>query len=271
MTSNLLRHPKSRYSEWEGPDLDREEEKRAADMTLALLDELDGVYARTKLTDAPLHWIRDLGAMTSDMRRFLFNTLGVGEVRITLHGGQAVVTETKIPGLWRLQIGAQESLVAALLPRCVDVLLDNGLDHIPLPEHKPEGLFVAIPLLTEIEDSIKHTDLSSITGEIVKQIDMVRQPMTPADKTFILTTLGEGPVSIELMGFADSRIFSTKVKGVWRTVILSPTGKTLLHSLSVARIPPEVPASVEDLDDATAKIAEIREWLEHDLQSGHLG
>lgn len=271
MTSNLLRQPKSRYSEWEGPDLDRDEEKRAAELTLSILDDLDAVYTRSKLTDAPLHWIRDLGTISGDMRRFLLNSLGVGEVRISLHGGQAVATETKIAGLWRLQIGPQESLVAALLPRCVDVLLDHGLDSIPIPEHKPEGLFVALPLLTEIEDNLKHTDLSRLDGEPGKQIDMVRQPMSPADKTFILATLGEGPISIELMGFADSRIFSTKVKGVWRTVILSPSGKTLLHSLTVARIPPEVPASPDDLDDATAKIAEIREWISHDLERGALG
>lgn len=271
MTSNLLRHPKSRYSQWDGPDLDRNEEKRAAQTTLVILNDIESVYTRSKLTDAPLHWIRDLGAMSDDTRRFLFNTLGIGEVRITLHGGQAVVTETKIPGLWRLQIGPQESLVAALLPRCVDVLLDHGLESIPIPEHKPEGLFVAIPLLTEIQDSVKNTDLSKFSDGMGKQIDMVRQPMSPADKTFILSTLGEGPISIELMGFADSRIFSTKVKGVWRTLILNPSGKTLLHSLTVARIPPEVPASMEDLEDATQKIAEIRDWINHDLERGALG
>lgn len=271
MTSNLLRHPKSRYSEWDGPDLTREDEKRAAEMTLALLDDLDGVYSRSKLTEEPLHWIRDLGSINGDMRRFLLNSLGVGEVRISLHDGQAVATETKIAGLWRLQIGPQESLVAALLPRCVDVLLDHGLDTIPIPKHKPEGLFVALPLLSEIEDSLQQADLTQFSDQPAKQIDLVRQPMSSADKTFILTTLGEGPVSIELLGFADSRIFSTKVRGVWRTVILSPTGKTLLHSLTVARIPPEVPASMEDLDDATKKIAEIRQWIDDDLKRGALG
>lgn len=266
MTSNLLRHPKSRYSEWDGPDLNPSQEALAARTTFELLNELQAVYEKAHASEDPLHWVRDLGPIPQESRRYLLNTLGKGEVRISLYDNQAQATETKIPGLWRLLVGSQESLVAAVLPRCVNLLLDQGLERIPIPEKKPESLFAAIPIINEINAALATADLTRIPETAVTQIDMVRQPMTPADKNFILTTLGTGPISIELVGFADSRILSTKVRGVWRTIILNPSGKTLLHSLSVARIPPEVPAASEDFSEALDKIREIQDWLSRDLE-----
>ena len=259
---------KSRYSDWTSEQMDRADEKRAAQTMLEVLRTLEIDWQRARCTDEPLHRVIDLGQYPAPTVRFMLNNFSVGEVRITLHSGQAVVTETKVPGLWRLAIGQQESLVAALLPRSVEVLLDAGIPKLPVPEDKPEGLFAADAILAEVDNALSHADLETVCEGLPEQIDMLRQPLTPTDKSYLLATVGEGPLMIELLGFADSRIYSTKVRGLWRTLILNPAGKPLLDSLTVTRIPPEVPASREDLADGAAKLADMREWLENDLKRG---
>ncbi len=262
---------KSHISNWTGPDLDRQTERRAALKTMELLKELEAAYEKSIETGEPLHWIFDTAVLGEDICRFLYNSLGTGEVRITLYDGQATATETDIPGLWRLNIGGQESLVAALLPLCVERVLDQGKDAITMPEDKPEGLFAAEPLLTEVQSVLEKTDVSHISTSVPYQVDMVRQPLTPADKSFLLTVVGRGNLSVQLLGFADSRIYSTKVKGLWRSVIINNAGKVLLDSLVVARIPPEVPAAAEDLPEGLNKIRSVHDWIESDLARGALG
>ena len=123
----------------------------------------------------------------ADVCRFLYNSLGTGEVRITLYDGQATATETDIPGLWLLNVGGQESLVAALLPLCVEKVLEQGRETIDIPEDKPEGLFASEPLLKEVASVLAKTDITKMTTDVPYQVDMVRQPLTPADKSFLLT------------------------------------------------------------------------------------
>ena len=146
-----------------------------------------------------------------------------------------------------------------------------GVRALDVPEDKPEGLFASEPLLQEVIDVLGKTDISEIKTSVPYQIDMVRQPLTPADKTFLLSVIGRGPIAVQLLGFADSRIYSTKVKGLWRSVIINNAGKSLLDSLVIARIPPEVPAAPEDLPDALAKIRSVYDWIESDLARGALG
>lgn len=262
---------KSRISNWVGPDLDRQTERRAALKTMELLKQLEAAYVKTIEEGAPLHWIFDTGVLGPDVCRFLYNSLGTGEVRITLYDGQATATETDIPGLWLLSVGGQESLVAALLPLCVKKALDQGRETIDIPEDKPEGLFASEPLLKEVAGVLAQTDISQTSTSVPYQVDMMRQPLTPADKSFLLTVVGRGSLSVELLGFADSRIFSTKVRGLWRSVIINNAGKVLLDSLVVARIPPEVPAAPEDLPEGLGKIRSVHDWIENDLNRGALG
>ena len=85
-------------SAWTGPDLKPEEEKCAAQKTLAVLEEMADVFKKAG-EDAKneLHWIMDLGRLDAGTNRFLKQTLGRGEVKISLCGGEAVAEETEIP------------------------------------------------------------------------------------------------------------------------------------------------------------------------------
>ena len=161
--------------------------------------------------------------------------------------------------------------MAALLPRCVTTLLETGNTDIKKPEKKPDGLFAAGPVLSELRQALKDADLTKIPELPDHQIDLSRQPLNPADMNYILTTLGEGKVDIELSGFAKSRIQASRVKGIWRSRILNNAGKTLMDSLVVALIPPEVPAGREDIPTSEAKLRELADWIRRDMARGAIG
>ena len=130
---------------------------------------------------------------------------------------------------------------------------------------------VFLPLRLFSEKSTKLLLSKTDPDTVPRQIDMVRQPLTPTDRTFILTCIGEGSLSIELSGFAESRIFSTKVRGLWRSVIINNNHKVLLDSLCVTHVPPEVPASLDDMGRSAKLVRETIEWIERDLERGALG
>lgn len=266
---NLPRRPTQ--INWTGPNLDREAEKRAAHDLLDILQTVDNVYAQTLHAHAPFEWIFDLGKLHPDSIAFVLHTLGTGEVKIDLHHGQATITETSIPGLWTLKLANQVSLVAALLPRSVEAALNQGLDNIPEDKEQPDGLFAAQTILAELRQLIDKADLSRIPEGLIDQIDLVHQPLTPTDKSYILASVDRGPITIELIGFADSRIYSTKVRGLWRTVIQNSQGKHMLDSFVVAKIPPEVPTAREDLPLGREKLHEMQRWIQNDLARGALG
>ncbi len=261
-----------RKTGWDGPDLDRVSERRAANLSLQVLAEIEKVFLQAFETQKAPDWIYDLGKLDAESASFLMHSLGKGEVRISLHNAEVKACETAIPGLWLLEIGPLKSLVAALLPRSVEAALSVGADRVVMPEKLPAGLFAAPAILSEINDALALTDVTKTDPDSVpRQIDMVRQPLTPADRTFILTCIGEGSVSIELSGFAESRIFSTKVRGLWRSVIINNNHKVLLDSLCVTHVPPEVPASLEEMGRSAKLVRETIEWIERDLQRGALG
>lgn len=136
-----------RKTGWDGPDLDRGAERRAADLSLKVLKELEQVFLQAFETQKSPDWIYDLGGIDPQSAAFLLHSLGKGEVRISLHNAEVKVCETAIPGLWLLEIGQVKSLVAALLPRSIEAAISSGADRIEIPEKLPAGLFAAPAIL----------------------------------------------------------------------------------------------------------------------------
>lgn len=137
-----------RKTGWDGPDLDRGAERRAADLSLKILKNLEQVFLQAYETQTSPDWIYDLGGMDSQSAAFLLHCLGKGEVRISLHNGEVKVCETAIPGLWLLEIGQVKSLVAALLPRSIEAAISNGADRIEIPENCRQ-VFLPLRLFSE--------------------------------------------------------------------------------------------------------------------------
>ena len=247
------------------------EEKEAAIQVLKLLRTLRSEIALQLESGHDVHWISDLKELCAGACRFLFQTLARGEVKITLFGGEAVAEETEIPGIWKMWLGEQTSLVAGRLPRSVAAAIEKGDTDIHEPEKKPEGLFAAPALIAELRETLKSADLSVIPETAVRQIDLLHQPLSPTDINYVLTTLGTGKTAVDISGFARTRIDSTKVKGLWRTRILNNAGKPLMDALTVALIPPEVPSGSDDWPESLKKLDEMIEWIDNDLKRGVLG
>ena len=102
-------------------------------------------------------------------------------------------------------------------------------------------------------------------------VELTRQPLAPGDQAYLAGVLGMGEIDVRLSGFADSRIRSTKVRGIWHTQILNHAGKGLLDAYVVGLLPAEVPASPDELEETVAKCREIIGWMEEDQARGALG
>ena len=247
------------------------EEKAAVNQVLNLLRTLRDLIRAAVENQEDLHWVNDLKELTPDAALFLFQTLGRGEVTVKLYGGEASATETEIPGLWKMKIGPQTSLVAGRLPRSVIAAVSTGDTNISLPDTVPQGVVAAPALLTELQETLQKTDLSVLPETAVPQIDLLHQPLTPADLNYLFTTLGTGKTTVDITGFARTHMDSTRVKGLWRTRIVNNAGKPLLDALTVALIPPEVPAGSDDWEESLTKLTSAIEWIENDLARGVLG
>ena len=243
-------------------------DRKAAEETLDIIRELRRAFDAAGAANAApeaLHAIRDLAKAAPGTGAFLAQTLGAGEVRIHLCGPEAVVEEAEIPGVWRLDVGGQSSVVASLLPRTVCAFIGRGAEELVETGEAPAGLFAAPAILSEVREALRAL---KDDPSLVREIDLLRQPLGPADMNYILATIGRGSVTVELRGFARSRIESTRVRGLWHSRIVNDAGRALLDSLVVARIPPEVPAGADDIPGSSAKLAELEEWIASDLRHG---
>ena len=115
------------------------EESAAARQTLRLLKTLQNALKIGLADGDDVHWVDDLTQLTPDAALFLFQTLGRGEVTLHLYGGEARADETGLPGVWKLKIGPQTSLVAfpgaSSLPcqqvTAISLCRKNGLQASP--------------------------------------------------------------------------------------------------------------------------------------------
>lgn len=247
------------------------EERAAARQTLRLLKSLQNALKKGLADGDDVHWVDDLAQLTPEAALFLFQTLGRGEVTLHLYGGEARADETGLPGVWKLKIGPQTSLVAGRIPRCVIAAVSAGDSNITIPKKWPAGLTAAPALLTELKEALYRADLSVVPESAVPQWDLLHQPLSPADMNFLLAALGSGKTTAEISGFAKTRIDSTRVKGLWRTRVFNNQGKPLLDALSVTLIPPEIPAGIDDWPETLKALSSLIGWLQSDLATGRLG
>ena len=67
-----------RKTGWDGPDLDRGAERRAANLTIKVLGELEKVFMEAFETQKSPDWIYDLGKIDAESAAFLMHSLGKG-------------------------------------------------------------------------------------------------------------------------------------------------------------------------------------------------
>ena len=117
-----------------------EEQVAAARDTLAWLKETRALLEKTRAEGGKLHTVTDFTGKSDAFKKFLFDTLDSGEIRIMLEGGQVRMEETGVPTVWRIMIGKQDMLVTAYIPEVVTTYSSRAeLEDIVEPEKQPEG------------------------------------------------------------------------------------------------------------------------------------
>jgi len=228
-------------------------------------------YAKSRLTEAQaskgaFNYLTDLTSEPEEYKKFLFDTLEAGEIRIVIDGGRVRIEETGVPTVWRMLIGNQDLIAISLLPQMVIEAAATGESDIVPPAEQPEGLFAAPSIITELRAALAATDLSKPDPDALPlSVELSRQPLSPQDKTYISEILGSGRVEVNMRGFARSTIEQTRVRGVWRSRILSNANKELLDQVVVCTVPPEVMSSREDIPDALKRLQSKIDWCRSDL------
>lgn len=260
------------------PELDPQTERAAALAAIEFLKDVGGkldAASKDPKAGSELHVTYDFCEFDPKHIDFLLAVLGEGEVRITLCKGDAKVADTGIPGLWRMQVGRKgevNTFVLGRIPRAVETVAAEGEEKVPEKlALQSDATFAAPAILAEVAHLLAESDIENLNEGIAPMVELTRQPLSKDDLTALYATFGTGGVEVDCLGFAKSRIVSTKVKGVWLSQIVNNVGKNLLEAYVVAKIPPEIPVSVEEFADGAQKCRDLVEWLEHDLERGVLG
>ncbi len=263
------------------PKLDPETERAAAEATVAFLKAVEAEVTghlgkvETEGKDAEeLHVVWDFEAFDPRHLDFLLATLGEGDVRIKLCEGEVKVADTGVPGLWRMQSGRDgqvNSFILARIPKAVRAVASEGKGAVPAIVNGGANVFAAPAILNELQHTLETTDLETLTDTPAFMVELTHQPMSPGDMNALYSTLGRGPVEVELRGMAIGKVNLTGVRGIWHSQILNTLGKTLLDAYVVAGIPPEVPLSESEWVDCLSTCADLIAWVEHDIERGTLG
>lgn len=203
-----------------------------------------------------------LTACDAGTLRFVDEVLGEGEVSALVDAPpvRLLIRESVVPGIWRVrQLQAEalqrEYLETGPVPRA---LLEwaqaiHGDGATVEPDVFPQGLMNAPALTHEI---FAKAAAYASGGEETLNLSLL--PMSPADLDFLVSTLGLAGVSILSKGYGDCRISLTRLPNVWWVQHFNSTDQLILNTLEITAMPAVAMAAKEDLEDALARIGEMR-------------
>lgn len=203
----------------------------------------------------------ELQEMDTEVVRLLNQTMGEGEVSISVRGSSAFrIQETVFAGVWRLHEYAadgrltRDAIMACAIPPIVTLWAreDVSLD-CPLPEKSP-GIMNALSVLTEVVGKAR----TFKAGDAAHVVNLTLLPMSPEDMECLPQTLGVGAVTILSRGYGNCRITSTRLPNVWWVQYFNSMDTLILNTIEVSEVPEVALASQEDYEDS---IERLGEWL----------
>lgn len=203
----------------------------------------------------------ELQDMETEVVRLLNQTMGEGEVSISVRGSSAFrIQETVFAGVWRLHEYAadgrltRDAIMACAIPPVVTLWAreDVSLD-CPLPQKTP-GIMNALSVLTEVVGKAG----TYKTGDAAHVVNLTLLPMSPEDMECLPQTLGVGAVTILSRGYGNCRITSTRLPNVWWVQYFNSMDTLILNTIEVSEVPEVALASQEDYEDS---IERLGEWL----------
>ena len=120
-----------------------------------------------------------------------------------------------------------------------------SLNDIPVTVVAPDsGLSGnAWPLMLEITDMVEQLLETGATAAI----DLSALPLTPADKDWLKTRLGQGQISVRLEAEGLSTLDETACPGVWWISHRDPQGRVQSEFIEVTTAPDLIQAHVDDI------------------------
>ncbi len=199
----------------------------------------------------------EITALDRLSRQALLEMLGEGEVSgsLALDGVSYSVTESVLPGLWRvagsdggewLEVGSVPAIVTAA---------SSSLRRAPiaLPSAAP-GVMNGLAVLAEINEHAANWDEKVRDNRV---LNFTLLPMSPADQQLLIDGLGRADLALESGGFGNCRIMATTVRHVWAVQYVNAMGNTILDTIEVGRIPDAAVAASQDIEDSALRFDEI--------------
>lgn len=192
----------------------------------------------------------------------LVDSLGEGEVRLTVHGQRRyTLTETALTGVWRVRTDEpgvtahQERLEIADVPSVVRAAAQRGTDGQLSIGTPPSDTMNALPVLAEL----RHRAQQYQPGQPNHVLSFTLLPMTDADLKYVETQLGVGPVQGEVEGYGRCRVTLTGHRNVWRVQHFNVGGALVLDTLEVGDVPVALRAAQEDFEDSLQRLEALLE------------
>jgi hydrogenase-1 operon protein HyaF len=235
-----------------------------------VVEDLRDRMSATPLGSAAIPVI-ELQDMDTDVVRLLNQTMGEGEVSISVRGTSAYrIQETVFASVWRLHEFAtdgrltRDAIMACAIPPMVTqwAHVDVSLD-CPIPGKTP-GIMNALSVLSEVVGKAK----AFKAGDAAHVVNLTLLPMSPEDMECLTRTLSAGAVTILSRGYGNCRITSTRLPNVWWVQYFNSMDTLILNTIEVSEVPEVAQASVEDYEDS---IERLGEWLQVMQEPENLG
>ncbi len=203
--------------------------------------------------------ILNLADITPDERRFLNEVLRPGEVSALAMGEPLLqIEETIFTGLWRIRSEANaaepvDMLEVADIPTILRTRAKAGPLPLPSLETIPENIVNAPHILAELIARSAEFEASGQSHMI--NLDLV--PMSDDELSWLVKTLGEGPVVIISGGYGSCRIRSTNLAGTWWVQYSNASDALILNSLEITSIPAVACAAADDIADSADRLRSV--------------
>jgi hydrogenase-1 operon protein HyaF len=195
--------------------------------------------------------------LDTQSRQALAEMLGEGEVSgsVALDGISYSLTESVLPGLWRLGgSDGSEWLEVGPVPTVLTAAA-GSLRRAPvaLPAAAP-GVMNGLAVLAEINEHAANWQ-PGVGGNRVLNFTLL--PMSPQDQQLLIDVLGRADLALDSGGFGNCRVMATTVRHVWAVQYVNAMGNTILDTIEVGQIPDAIVAASQDLEDSAQRLDEI--------------
>ncbi|HXQ64674.1 MAG TPA: hydrogenase expression/formation C-terminal domain-containing protein [Steroidobacteraceae bacterium] len=207
--------------------------------------------------DQPL--CRDLLTLNPHVLPLVHETLGEGEVAAVIEQPTMRLQETGFPGFWHVRNFDATGALAA-----------DVIEVAPVPAAVPEAALlgsgsrpgdkVAGPVARSVRALF--TELLAASGRAdggaTHVVNLTLLPVTRDDISWLVGTLGIGPVTLYSRNFGNCRITSTGLRHAWWVQYFNGMNSMILNTIEVTPVPDAALAAPADFKDSLDRLGD---WL----------